>query len=262
LVKQFSSKEKIDNDIRFGQKILKYFINNEYSSSKYAYIIKPAFHFSGDYVRIFDLKKSPLDESVVVSKIFFIADVSGKGIGAILIVNQLNLFFDIYSDQIWDLNSFEEILNKFNQYFLEKNKTCDFIAFRSLYVDYEKKETSIIDAGLPQIYCLDSNNQVSKISLEESYTPLGIDENEYYKFKEIFLFAKYNNLFLCTDGILEQSNENGVLFEEEFVIFLKNNYNSNANNHDFIKSLWDDFYLFIQTYENQQDDFTVLIVNL
>lgn len=262
LVKQFAIKGKLDTDIRISQELLQYFIHNECHTNHYAYIIKPAFNFSGDYVRIFDLKKNPYKEDDVVSQIFFMADVSGKGIGAVLIVNQLNLFFDIYSDQIWDLGSFEEILNKFNRYFLEKNKNCDFIAFRALFIDREKNESWCIDAGLPQMYCIKKDQTVAKITLEDPYTPLGIDENEHYSFKKSDLFGLYSTVILCTDGILEQTNENGMAFEDPFFSYLGKNVFSSQSNQDRVQSIWEEFYSFIHSHENQQDDFTVLMIHL
>lgn len=262
LVKQFSVKEKIDNDIRISQDLMQYFIHNEFSCESYAYLIKPAFHFSGDYIRIFDIKKSPTDEHTVVSQIFFIADVSGKGIGAIFIVNQLNLFFDIYSDQIWDLKSFEDILNKFNQYFCEKNKNCDFIAFRALYIDKEKKEIASIDAGLPPFFAISNDKSILKIEQKDNKTPMGIDAYEQYMFIPLDIFPFCQTVILCTDGILEQTNEQGELFEEKFVSFLKHTNQDTKNKKHDIKSIWNYFFLFIKKPENQQDDFTLLMADL
>ena len=257
LIRQFTIKIKIDNDIRLSKETIEYFIKSNYFNHSCGYIINPAFNFSGDYVKIFNLNEN--------EKIFFIADVSGKGVGAMILVNQIDFFFNIYSEKIKDRFSFETELKNFNKYFVEKNINCDFIAFKAIYIEQMKSNEIIyiINAGFPELYVANKENKIQKMESPNSFTPLGIAEDEDYKFSELSLeyLHKFNKIIACTDGILEQTNKNGILYEDRFIKTLESSLQF-ENIEEMIKFIWNDFYSFIESYENQYDDFTVLVVKL
>jgi len=90
----------------------------------YAYLILPAFNFSGDYIRVFKLQNN--------SEVFFVADIAGKGISAMAILSKMHTYFDIKQQELTDITSFKHMLQNFNRYFMEQNKNCDFIALHHI----------------------------------------------------------------------------------------------------------------------------------
>lgn len=255
LIHQFTLKIKIDNDIRISKETIKYFIKNNYFCEYYGYIINPALNFSGDYVRIFNLNNS--------EQIFFIADVSGKGIGSLILVNQIDLFFNINAENIKNIFYFEETIKNFNNFFFRINKNCDFIAFKAIHINYINNNISIINAGLPSCYFSNKKNEIIKIENPNSFTPLGIIENEKYKF--IKISNKFNNeiyaIYSCTDGILEQKNKIGETYENKFLSILEKS-SKFISIEETINFIWNDFLNFIENNDNQNDDFTILIIKL
>ena len=253
LISEFTLKIKIDNDIRHSKETIEYFIKSHHSDDYCGYLINPAFNFSGDYVKIFDLGQS--------KRIYFIADVSGKGVGAMILVNQIDFFFNFHLKKIIDLKSFESVLEEFNLYFVEKNMNCNFIAFKAIYINKNEEKLAIINAGFPNIYYCNHQNQIKELNNINSYTPLGIIENEKYEFNEIKISDSIHYIFSTTDGILEQMNKNGLIYQSKFVTVLDESLKFEKI-PDMIKYIWNDFFSFIDAYENQYDDFTLLIIKV
>lgn len=253
LISEFSVKIKIDNDIKHSKETIEYFIKSSHIDSDYGYMINPAFNFSGDYVRIFEL-----DEEL---KIYFIADVSGKGVGAMILVNHIDIFFNFNLKNIKNLENFEEILNDFNKYLLKRNINCNFISFKAIAVNKKSRDIYLINAGAPNIYFSDKNNTIHELKSSDSFTPIGINEQEIYIFKKLEIQHDIIFLFSTTDGILEQKNSFGTFYQGKITETL-NTCLTKQTIEDMIKYIWQDFFNFIENYENQYDDFTLLVIKL
>lgn len=253
LISEFSLKIKIDNDIRHSKETIEYFIKSNHFEETCGYLINPAFNFSGDYVKIFDFGHS--------KKIYFIADVSGKGVGAMILVNQIDFFFNFNAKNLIDKNSFEETLQNFNEYFVEKNVNCNFIAFKAIYIDSIEGKISLINAGFPNIYYCNQENKIIELENINSFTPLGILEKEEYKFSDLIIEDKIEFIFSTTDGILEQTDKTGSMYQSKFISILDASLKM-GKIEDMIKFVWKDFFSYTGTYENQYDDFTLLIIKL
>ncbi|MGY3804727.1 SpoIIE family protein phosphatase [Pigmentibacter ruber] len=253
LVSEFSVKIKIDNDIRHSKETIEYFIKSSHIEKNFGYMINPAFNFSGDYVRIFDLENE--------LKIFFVADVSGKGVGAMILVNHIDIFFNFNLKSIHSLESFENILNEFNKYMVIKNINCNFISFKAIAVCNKRNEISIINAGAPNLFYTDYNSIVHEIKSTDSFTPIGINSTEEYKFSRLQVTNKIKFLISTTDGILEQKNKTGIFYQNSFLDALRFSMSLQSID-EMIKFIWQDFFSFIENYENQYDDFTLLMIRV
>lgn len=253
LISEFSVKIKIDNDIRHSKETIEYFIKSSYYEKNYGYLINPAFNFSGDYVRIFDLPNS--------LRIFFIADVSGKGVAAMILVNHMDIFFNFYSNAINDLSSFSNVLNEFNKYMVNRDINCNFISFKAISIQSDNNEISIINAGAPNLFYTTYENKIHEILSKDSFTPIGINASEVYFFRKLELAQNIKFLISTTDGILEQQNKNGILYQSNFLEALKFSMTKQTI-AEMIKYIWQDFFTFIESYENQYDDFTLLLIRL
>ncbi|MFN0200427.1 MAG: PP2C family protein-serine/threonine phosphatase [Bacteroidia bacterium] len=139
-----------------------------------------------------------------------IADVSGKGISAALLMSNLQASFRTLCAQYDDICLIVSELNRILYQITEGNR---FLTFFLIKVDHFQKMCSYINAG----HCYPLLYQDGQMRwLESQCLILGIMPTLMPKF-ETFNFNEYDNLFMFTDGLVEQPNKIDDMFGVEKV---------------------------------------------
>lgn len=162
---------------------------------------KPHFNIGGDYV---DYIKFSDDRFAVV-----IADISGKGIAAALLMSNFQAMLHSLIFQYRDLETFVFALN---QAVYRITKSDKFITFFIAEINLKERELTYINAGhYPPI--LYNNNKVE--SLQTGSSVIGAFEKLPFIKEEKIKLSKDAFLFCFTDGLIDLKNNKGLYFEEE-----------------------------------------------
>lgn len=158
-----------------------------------AAVMQPHHDIGGDY---YDVVKSPDGDHI-----FLIADISGKGTSAALIMSNLQAFFRSTCRYESNLLSIFNTLNEnLNQLEIEDKFITLFMA---KYVQKEGK-LRFINAGHPEQFIVGSDEIRS---LKSCRSPLGIRLDQIEQAEEVTI-NKDDILFCYTDGLIDVYNEN------------------------------------------------------
>ena len=215
-------------------------LNSEYWEIGYTYL--PAGPVSGDYCDIISLKNDEL--------LFVLADVTGKGVAASLLMTQIHAIFHSLSAFEMPL---EKLLEQVNRLICEG---AAFSHFATLVCGkiYKNGEIELINAGhcLPIIL-----KKYDIINIDSSSVPLGLFCNMQYKAQKIKI-EKGESLILYTDGLSEaRGKEDEEYGETRIVNFAKNHFEISPQ--EFINTLVDDVNEFIGN-SKMNDDLTVMVI--
>ena len=161
-----------------------------------SYVYLPAGPVSGDYCDIINLKNDEL--------LFVLADVTGKGVAASLLMTQIHAIFH-------SLSSFdpplEKLLEQVNRLFCESTAYSHFATLVAGKL-FKNGEIEIVNAGhcLPIVL-----KKYDIINIDSSTVPLGIFCNMEYQVQKLKL-EKGESLILYTDGLSEARGKT----EEEY----------------------------------------------
>ncbi len=211
LFKQQIQQERLKREIELARNVQQMLIpdklpkNDQYELSS---IYQPHFNIGGDYLDFIDFKNGRF--------IFCIADISGKGVAAALLMANFQAMIQSLIYQYRDLETFIFALN---QTVLRVTKSDKFITFFIGEIDINSKTLKYINAGHypPVLYM---NGQIKRLT--EGCTVIGIFDN-LPSIKEERLDLEGESLIMCfTDGLADLKNENDEFFEdkgiENFVI--------------------------------------------
>lgn len=202
----------------------------------------------GDY---YDLIRKSDDE------IFFcIADVSGKGMPAALLMSNFQAALRTLLRSSSDL---EMIVEQLNYTIFENTKGERFITFFLGYYNYKERTLTFVNAGHnPPILCKNKDTEFEL--LEAGTTILGAFEK--LPFLEIGFREELKDftLHLYTDGLTETFNPDGEEYgDEKLMDFVKNN--SCEDPHTFHVDLFEDLEGFSQG-QQRSDDITLLSLRI
>ncbi len=182
-----------------------------------------------------------------------IADVTGKGISAALLVNTLNASLYSYLEFNLPLTEMTERLNKL---IYRSSPSDKFITFFIAVLDPISGELDMVNAGHNPILILRANGELEQI--DAGGIGLGMLDLGLPFTGQKLKLEKNDRLFLYTDGIPEAMNENEEEYSDERMIeFLKSNSHKSAE--EFISELVDDVKKHVGT-AHQSDDITSLIL--
>jgi HAMP domain-containing protein len=204
---------------------------------------KPARDLSGDLYDYFEI--FPHDTA------FVLADISGKGISASLLMSQVIAVFRNQIKQSPDLSSAAKAINET----LLASNSKRFLTFVGGIYSRATGELTILNCGHLPVLIMDKNGKIEKI--ETQTFPLGIQELENKDLIVQTINIKDKSLYCFTDGLLEASYNNRVFDEEAFSvdIFIKKlnllPFNQRIN---FIEKEYNSKNL------KTKDDLTVLII--
>lgn len=143
-----------------------------------------------------------------------IADVMGKGVGAALLMSNLQAAVRMLAPQIADPR---ELCNRVNEIMLANSVPGKFITFFYCVVDSEQKRISYTNAGHNWPILARANGNCERLSTED--VVLGTLRQWNYHRQEAELRSG-DRLVLFTDGITESANAEGDEFGEEQLLGL------------------------------------------
>ncbi|MCF7916651.1 MAG: CHASE2 domain-containing protein [Candidatus Omnitrophica bacterium] len=199
------NKQILEKELDIAQKIQKSFLPKEIkdvTGLDLSCYMKPAKFVAGDLYDTIKLDKNKLG--------VFLADVSGKGASAALIMAQTISIFRILAKES---SNPAEILSKLNQE-LSKTLKGKFITAIYLIFDFDKKAISFSSAGhMPPLCYKQKEGKAFEINFEAG-VPLGvIASTEYELYQE--RMHQGDKIIIYTDGITEARNKKGEEFEVE-----------------------------------------------
>jgi serine phosphatase RsbU (regulator of sigma subunit) len=203
----------------------------------------PSREVGGDYYDCIDLGD---DRFALV-----MADVSGKGIAASLLVNTLNASLYAYLDNQTPL---PEMADQLNKIIYNASPPDKFITYFITILDAKTGDLDIVNAGHNPILLLRENETIQKI--EAGGIGLGMFDFGIPYEGEKQSIKTNERLFLYTDGIPEAMNENEVEYSdermEEFFLLKKT-----KTAQEFVDKIVNDVKSFTGNAE-QSDDITLL----
>ena len=248
LLKQSLEKERIEKEMSLAASIQQKIIPDELpkiAGYELAGINIPSREVGGDYYDCIDLHNGKYA--------FIMADVSGKGISAALLVSTLNAALYSYLEFNPPTNELAEKLNKL----IYKSSPPDkYITFFIAILDSKSGELDIVNAGHNPGLLLRKDNTLEKI--EAGGTGLGMLDFGIPYTGEKLALNPGDKLFLYTDGIPEAMNLNEEEYSDERMIeFFENN--SDTVPEKFISAIVNDVRKHVGQAE-QSDDITSLFL--
>jgi sigma-B regulation protein RsbU (phosphoserine phosphatase) len=208
----------------------------------FAAFYQPQRHIGGDYYDFISVNEDEV--------IFCVADVSGKGVAAALLMANFQAYLHALVGITTDL---KKIIQDLNNRVVESAKGEKFITMFIARYNKISRKLNYVNAGHnPPI--LTSQNE--SILLKEGTTGLGMLE-KLFRLEEGEVEVAKNSRLLCyTDGLVEQENEGGVDFGIEQLELIMHQ-NKACNSEDFNRILLD----YLITYKGDQpyiDDIALL----
>ncbi len=203
LFKRQIIQERLKKEIELASNVQKMLIPDELPTTEHyeiSSIYKPHFNIGGDYLDFIDFDRGRF--------IFCIADISGKGVAAALLMANFQAMIQSLVYQYRDLETFIFALN---QTVHRVTKSDKFITFFIGEVDLHKKTLKYINAGHypPVLY------QSGKIKrLDSGCTVIGAFEKLPEIHEEIVPLEENALIMSFTDGLADLKDEKGNLFED------------------------------------------------
>ena len=206
-----------------------------------SYIYLPAGPVSGDYCDIINLNNELL---------FVLADVTGKGVAASLLMTQIHAIF--HSLSVYE-PPLEKLLEQVNRLICE---SAAFSHFATLVTGklYKNGEIEIINAGhcLPIVL-----RKYNIINIDSSTVPLGLFCDMEYNVQKIKL-ERGESLILYSDGLSEARGNGEEEYGEKRIMDLALNYYE-APPQELINYLVNDVNEFICDAK-MNDDLTIMVI--
>lgn len=248
LLKQSIEKERIEKEMLLAAAIQQRIIPESLPKIKgydLAGINIPSKEVGGDYYDCIELGEGKYA--------FVIADVTGKGISAALLVNTLNAALHSYKEFKLPLN---ELTAKLNKLIYNSSPPDKFITFAIAVLDTNNGKLDVVNAGHNPLILKRKDGSIQKI--DAGGIGLGmLDLGLPYEQQDL-TFDPGDILFLYTDGIPEAMNKDEEEYSDERMIeFFVNN--SHQASSDFISAMVKDVKVHVDG-EFQSDDITCLIL--
>ena len=207
------------------------------------YYTRPYIKLMGDYFDFFKISEN--------KTAFIIADVTGHGMPAAMIVSVTSMIFN----SLMRLNvSLGKVMNELNNFLSSRYSGIELItAFAGIY-DKTKNEIEYVNAGHCQPVIYRKTNEPAFI--EDRFNMLGVDRSSEYSSKSI-AFRKGDFLVLYTDGLTELYDgiRKDIVGNEIFYFQGKERFKST-------ESLLDAFVGTVDSFEPEmiKDDVTVAVI--
>jgi sigma-B regulation protein RsbU (phosphoserine phosphatase) len=252
LYEQSLEKERIDNEISIAGSIQKNLIPEklpEIEGYDQFGINIPTKFIGGDYYDCIPLKDGRY--------VLIMADVSGKGIAASLLVSTLHASAHAYLNGPFEL---ESLVQKLNEVIFDATPIDRYITAVFSVLDLKTNELLTVNAGHNPTYIIRQDKSVEELTT--GGIPLGMMRESLPYGSTKCVLKQGDSVFFYTDGVTEAMNEKEEQYEDERPItdFLVSNKSSTAEN--FINDLIGDIYDFTGNTP-QSDDITALyLMNL
>ncbi len=229
LFKRKLEQERLNKEIELASGVQKMLIPEhlpKYPSHQLSSIYKPHSNIGGDYLDYIEFDKNKFA--------FCIADISGKGVPAALLMANFQAMIQSLIYQYRDLETFVFALN---QAVFRITKSDKFITFFIAQIDHKRKTLSYINAGhYPPI--LVNGSEIRR--LKSGCTVIGAFE-KLPEIEEEKIELKDEALILSfTDGLADLKNQNGEYFEDDRIeSFVKKHAKSDVDtfNEELLKEI-------------------------
>jgi sigma-B regulation protein RsbU (phosphoserine phosphatase) len=249
LFKEAVEKQRMEKDLELARSIQKNLLPNKIPKLKnfeIAAFNESARQVGGDYYDVIKLN----DEKTLVA----IADVSGKGVQAALMMANLQAFLKSISKQNIAL---DEATNLINDLVSENTMMGNFITFFWAVLNEKEKKVTFVNAGHnPPL--LIRNGEIKK--MKKGGMILGVMETTIpYEATNIIVEPK-DAIILFTDGVTEAMNTLNQEYTDERLEELAK-LNSSKSADELLKVIRHDVLEFTQNAE-QSDDLTALVIKV
>jgi len=247
LVEQGIEKEKMEKELSLATQIQRDFLPKENPKSESFEIAGanvPCYQVGGDYFDFIDIDSERIGITI--------ADVSGKGVSASLLMASLRaaLQSEVHSEY-----NIEKMVKKLNDFVHRSSGTNKFITFFFSELNKKTSELKYINAGHNPPLIIDPKGNVRR--LESSGFCLGMFPNVDYKMEKMNLGVG-DTALMFTDGITESRNKNNEEFEEQRLIQLLKK-NSKIGAQDLMEKINQELEEFTIGTE-QMDDQTIVVI--
>jgi len=247
LVEQGIEKEKMEKELSLASQIQRDFLPKENPKSKsfeIAGVNVPCYQVGGDYYDFIDIDPKRIGITI--------ADVSGKGVSASLLMASLRAALQSEVHLDYDI---EKMMKKLNNFIHRSSSSNKFITFFFSELNKKTSELKYINAGHNPPLIIDPKGNVRR--LESSGFCLGMFPNVDYKMEKLNLGVG-DTVLLFTDGITESRNKNNEEFEEQRMIQLLKKH-SKIGAQDLIEKINQELDEFTVGTE-QMDDQTIVVI--
>ena len=247
LVEQGIEKEKMEKELSLASQIQRDFLPKENPKSKGFEIAGsnvPCYQVGGDYYDFIDIDPERIGITI--------ADVSGKGVSASLLMASLRAALQSEVHSEYDI---ERMVKKLNDFVHRSSSTNKFITFFFSELNKKTSELKYINAGHNPPLIMDLKGNVRR--LESSGFCLGMFPNIDYKMEKLNLNVG-DTALLFTDGITESRSKDNEEFEEKRMIQLMKKH-SKIGAEDLIEKINQELEEFTVGTE-QSDDQTIVVI--
>jgi phosphoserine phosphatase RsbU/P len=207
LFKRQLEQEKYKREMELATKVQSMLIPEEFpanESYELSKIYMPHYSVGGDYLDFIPFSKDRFA--------FCIADISGKGVAAALLMANFQAMIQSLIFQYRDLETFIFALN---QSVYRITKSDKFITFFIAEVDVKKRKMRYINAGHFPPLLISKNGKLRQ--LESGCTIIGAFE-KLPEIREEIVELPEDTLITCfTDGLSELKNEKGQYFDDKLL---------------------------------------------
>ncbi len=246
------AQERLKNELEIASEIQQKLIPDKplgFSEYEIIHYYSPAKEIGGDYFDFFPLQGKRLG--------FVMADVSGKGVPAALVMSMLKTIFTTLTNVLF---SAKEILVIANSQLRRSVKSGVFAAVTFGILDREKHLIEYAMAGSEKI--IHFNRKTGNIKLlKTNGFPLGIENEANFSSTLVpntITLEKGDGLFLYTDGLTDVKNRNDSYFGLEGISDFISRFDF-ANSKDFAKKLVAETIKF-RGSPKQEDDLSFILV--
>jgi sigma-B regulation protein RsbU (phosphoserine phosphatase) len=247
LIDQAIEKEKMEKELALAAKIQEDFLPKENPPCKKFEIVgynTPCYQVGGDYYDFIDIDPSRLG--------IVIADVSGKGVGASLLMASLRaaLHSEVHSGY-----KIEEMAVKLNDFVHRSSAPNAFITFFFCELNKESGELKYINAGHNPPLIIDKKGNLKR--MESSGLCLGMFPSSTYEVKKVKINAG-EMAVLYTDGITESRSKDNKEFDEKGLIKLLRKH-AKSQAPKILKKIYEELDSFTAGAD-RMDDMTLVIM--
>jgi len=247
LIEQAIEKEKMEKELALASQIQKDFLPKENPTCDNFDIAGsniPCYQVGGDYYDFIEIDSCRLG--------IVIADVSGKGVSASLLMASLRAALH---SEIHPLYVLEEMAGKLNNFVHRSSASSSFITFFFSELNRENGDLIYVNAGHNPPLILKKKGPVQR--LESSGLCLGMFPSSTYKIGKTTLESG-DLALLFTDGITESRNKDNEEFTEERLINLVKKHGK-LNTQDLIDKIHETLDSFTKGAD-PMDDMTVIAI--
>ena len=216
----YEKNQQIQKELEYAKRLQQFIIPKDFSFISYPSI-------SGRYLPIADIGGDLFDcYKISDSKIgVLIADVTGHGIAAALVMSMAKMTFNIYSYEIFPT---QQLMSKINEEMRGLLLDMQYITAFYMLIDIEHHTITFTNAGHTRpLYYRKSTDKI--IALDTNGLFLGIQDESLYEQKSIH-YEPGDRCILYTDGITELKDDHNEEFGEvRLAKFLKQHNNTSGS---------------------------------